>query len=373
MMFPRLFLLVPLLLALSAPAQGGAIFRSGNDIRVDQPLDQELIAAGHGLTVSAAIDGDIIAAALTMRIDGPASGDAVLAALELDVTASIAGDLLAVGYDLNVQGAVAGDARLSGAEVRLTRGARVGGDLVASGGEILVEGDVAGDVQLAGDHVVVAGSISGDLDVDSGHLELLPGARIIGDIRYTGPTAMEVPAGVTVSGTMRFHHRAETVEGPTLPGTLGRAVALFLPGLAVLWLWPAQVVRARLEMGRRPGRHLVAGLALLILAPPVILLLMVSLVGIPVGLLLLGLYLLAVPMGLAFAGLTLADGLRRGPPSTPFDAAGLLRRYALVALLAALLSLLPVVGPIILTLGAALGLGTLAAGLMGRRRADLAA
>lgn len=372
-MLTRFLLIVPFLLALSTPAQGGAIFKSGNDIRVDQPLDEDLIAAGHGLTISAAIDGDIIAAALNMRIDAPVTGDTVLAALELDMTAPVAGDLLAVGYDINLAGMVAGDARLSGAEMKLTRTARVGGDLVASGGEILLEGDVAGDVQLSGDHVVVAGTISGDLDVDSGHLELLPGARIMGDVRHTGPTAMEVPAGVTVSGTMRFHHRAETGEGPTLSGTLGRALALFLPGLAVLWLWPAQVARARLEMGRRAGRHLAVGLALLIMAPPTILLLMVSLVGIPVGLLLLGLYLLAIPVGLAFAGLALADGLRRGPPVVPFDAAGLLRRYAVVALLAALLSLLPVAGPIILTLAAALGLGTLAAGLMGRRRSGLTA
>lgn len=371
-MLTRHFLIVPLLLALSAPAQAGAIFQSGNDVRVDKPLDDDLIAAGHGLTVSAAIDGDIIAAALNMRIDGPATGDAVLAALELDVTAPVAGDLLAVGYDINLAGTVAGDARLSGSEVRLARTSRVGGDLVISGGEIQLDGNVAGDVQLSGDHVVVTGTIAGDLEVDSENLELLPGARILGDVRHTGPTAMEVPAGVSVSGTMRFHHRAETAAGPTVPGTLGRALALFLPGLAVLWLWPAQLMRARQEMGRRAGLHLAAGLALLILAPPAILLLMISLVGIPVGMLLLGLYLLAAPMGLAFMGLVLADWLRRGPPSVPFDAAGLLRRYALVALVAALLSLLPVAGPIILILAAALGLGTLAAGLAGRRRAGLA-
>lgn len=369
----RLLLLLPVLLALVGPVQGGAVFRSGEDVRLNQPLDEDLIAAGHNLTTSAAIDGDLIAAALTLRVGGPVSGNGILAAVELGMDGPVAGDLLAVGLELTVTGAVAGDARLSGASIRLSRSARISGDLVASAADITLEGNVAGDAQLAGEHVVVAGTIAGDLEVDSARLELLPGARVLGDIRHTGPTPIEVPAGVSVGGTMRFHHRAETADGRTIPGTLGRALALFLPGLAVLGLWPAQVDRARQDMRRRAGLHLTLGVALLVLAPAVILLLMISLIGIPVGLLLLGLYLLAVPFGLAVAGLVLADGVRRGAAPARLDAAGLLRRYALVCLGAALLSLIPVAGPIILALGAALGLGTLALGLIRRRRTGLAA
>jgi hypothetical protein len=132
------------------------------------------------------------------------------------------------------------------------------------------------------------------------------------------------------------------------------------------------VARARLDIGRRAGRPLLAGLALLLLAPPAILLLMVSLVGIPVGLLLLGLYLLAVPFGLALVGLALADAGRRSATPDRLQAAALLRRYALVCLGAALLSLIPVAGPMLLALAAALGLGLLIIGVIGRRRLPLA-
>lgn len=370
-MVARLLLLAALGLILAGPARAGAELRSGKDVRLILPLAGDLVAAGRSVSLDASVDGDVAAAGLDLRVTAPVSGDAMLAAIDMTLKAPIAGDLLAAALNLEISGRVAGDATLTGAEIRLTRGAHVAGDLAASGSEITLEGDVEGDATLSGDSVTVAGAIAGDLDVTATMLDLRPGTRILGDLRHTGPQPVEVPHGVSVGGTVRYHHRAAAGDGPTIAGAVGRGLALFLLGMGTLWLLPGPVTRAGLDMRRHPLRHLLLGAAILLLSPPLAALLMVSIIGIPLGMLLLGLYLLAIPVGIAVTGMGLAMAMRRGPTRT--DAAALLRRYALAVVGLTLLSLAPAAGWAVVILAAALGLGALADDLLRGRRRGLAA
>lgn len=372
-MFARFILIAAALLPLSATAASGADFLSGDDVRLVAPLSDDLVAAGHSVSVDAPVEGDVVAAGLDLRITAPVGGDALIAGFDLSVKGPVAGDLAAAAFDLSVQGNVAGDAVLTGAEVHLRPGARVAGDLKARGSEVTLSGRVDGDAILRGDHVIVEGRIAGDLDVTANLLELKPGAQVTGDLRHTGPVAVEVPDGANVGGTVRYHHENAVDDGPTILGTLGKAVALFLLGVGVLWLLPGPVTRAADGLRRHPLRHFLLGAAILLLSPPLLALLMVSVVGIPLGLLLLGLWLFCLPLGLAVSGFGMALSLRRGITRPGTEAGMLMRRYAVAVVALALLSLVPLAGWAVLVTAAALGLGALADTLVRGRRGGLVA
>ena len=373
-MLARFPIIAAAILALTGPALAGADFRSGQDVRLVAPLSDDLVAAGHSVAVDAPVDGDVIAAGLELRITAPVGGDALVAGFDLSVKGPVAGDLAAAAFDLSIHSDIAGDALLTGAEVQVRPGAHVAGDLTASGSEVTLSGRVDGDTILRGDHVIVEGTVAGDLDVTANVLELKPGASVLGDLRHTGPVAVEVPEGVSVGGTVRYHHENALEEGPTILGTLGKAVALFLLGVGVLWLLPGPVTRAADGLRRHPLRHFLLGAAILMLSPPLLGLLMVSVVGIPLGLLLIGLWLFCLPLGLAISGFGLALSIRRGATVRPGTEAGMLmRRYAMAVLALALLSLLPLAGWGLLAMAAALGLGALTDTLFRGRRGRLAA
>lgn len=373
-MFARVLMIAATALSLSGPVAFAADFQSGDDVRLVAPLSDDLVAAGHSVSVDAPVDGDIVAAGLDLRITAPVGGDALVAGLDLSVKGPVAGDLAAAAFDLAIHSDIAGDALLTGVEIQLRPGAHVAGDLTASGSELTLSGRVDGDVVLRGDHVVVEGRVAGDLEVTADLLELKPGAQILGYLRHTGPMAVEVPDGVNIGGTVRYHHENAANGGPTLLGTLGKAVALFLLGVAVLWLLPGPVTRAADGLRHHPLRHFLMGAAVLLLSPPLLALLMVSVVGIPLGMLLLGLWLFCLPLGLAISGFGLALSIRRGTTVRAGAEAGMLmRRYAIAVLALTLLSLLPLAGWAVLAIAAALGLGALADTLLRGRRDGLAA
>lgn len=365
--------LIPLLalicLWLTGQTGQAAEFRNGEDVRVTSPVSDNLFAAGSKLTIAAPVDGDVIAAGFNLDLKAPVSGDAILAGFDLRVAAPVAGDLLAVAADLDIKSSISGDARVTGAEVRLSRGATISGDFSASGGEITLEGDVAGNAQLAAEKVVIAGSIAGNLDVAAVELELLPGARITGSIRHTGPRSVPVPDGVDVGGTVEFRAKEDLdTDGPGVMTLLGTMAALFILGLAVLWLFPALVAGSSAAIRRNPLGRVLVGLGLLLVVPPLAILLMFSVIGLPLGLLLGGLYLLAFPLGLAVAALGLAES-RQGRNGRDGPPARVLGRFALVTLALALVSLVPYLGAVGLLLAVALGLGAMAGAVLNARRA----
>ncbi|WP_114394386.1 bactofilin family protein [Oleisolibacter albus] len=363
-MHRHLLPLILLALGLSGPA-AAADFRSGQTVTVTDPVSQTLFAAGQAVTLRSPVAGDLFSAGFELSAENAVGGDAMLAGYHLRIPASIGGDLLAVGMEIGITGRIGGDARATGTTVTLAPAGIIAGDFAASGGEVVLSGHVAGDAQIAAERVVVSGRIDGTLDVAAVELVLEPGARVGGDIRHAGPAPVDVPAGVTVGGTVQYREDdGEEWDSPGLSGTVGRVLALVLLGAGVAWAAPGLIRATNAEIGANWAKALCVGLIGLVGLPVAILLLCLTVIGIPLALLLLGLYLLALPLGTAVAGFGLAEWAgRRRPPRS-----GLLLRFAFFALLLTLVSMLPLVGGIATMLVIALGLGALLLRLSGSRR-----
>ncbi|WP_041785107.1 hypothetical protein [Rhodospirillum centenum] len=361
---------VILLLGLAIGDARAAEFRSGDTARATGRIESDLFIAGRTVGIDASIDGALFAAGLNVAQVGTVSDDAMIAGFDVSLDGPVAGDLLAIGANVKLTSTVAGDAVLVAAELHLTPGSTVAGDLNASGGEVDLAGTVAGDARVAGGRVAISGAIMGDLDVAAGELLLLPGARIMGTLRHAGPDRPDIPAGVTVEGGIE--QQDETVEetefGPTLAGTLGGALALFLLGAAVYLAFPGFVGAAAAEVGGNPGRTLLLGVVALLATPLLVGLLMLTVIGIPVGLLLLLLYGIAIVLGLAIAGFGVAELMTRNRPAAGMTGGTRLKRFAFFALLLTLAGLVPLVGAWIWFAAVAMGVGAVLARTLASRR-----
>ncbi len=363
MPMPRLFTLLTILFGFwSVSAASAAEFQAGEQVRIQRPVEGALFAAGKHVVVTAPVDGDLFAAGFDLRVPGPVTGDALLIGFTLDLSAPIAGDLLLVAGRATVNGPVSGDVEANGANITIAPSSRIGGDFVASGTQITMEGVIAGDARLVGEKVTLAGTIAGNVDVAADELLLLPGARIVGNLRHSGPAPVTVPDGASVAGTVRYREDGGSGDG-WLVSMVGRALALFLTGLAVRWLFPDLLAGVSAAVRAHPVRHGLTGIAVMMVTPLLILLLVISMIGIPLGMLMGGLYLLAYPLGLALAAFAVGDmWVRRGGDTVR----GRLARFGGATLVLALLSLVPWIGWPILAGLTALGVGALAAALVRR-------
>lgn len=170
----------------------------------------------------------------------------------------------------------------SDAEVR--RGERVTGDVVAVFGSLRVDGEVTGSA------VAVFGTV-----------DLGPEALVRGDAVAVGGGLREAPGAKVTGQTVQVGFLPLTLGLPGLPVVLATIVLAWLVSMFFGWLasamFPGRVARVAITASRRTT----ASLALGILSGPMMLvsmlLLMVTVVGIPIAIFLPVVYIAVVYMG----------------------------------------------------------------------------
>lgn len=220
----------------------------------------------------------------------PADGDVQVDGDRADQDSEAGGDTMDFGksrtVDIGAHGIVidadedAGMVRMfSDAEV--PAGERIQGDVVAVFGDVLVEGQVSGNV------VAVFGSV-----------RLEPGAKIDGDAVAVGGV-LDQPPGAAVGGeSVSLGFLPMQWGAPSLGMMLGVVFLCWLVSLFVGWilmlLFPARMLRAAVTASRRTGGSLVLGLLSGPLLIITIVLLLVTVIGIPIAFILPLVYLISL-------------------------------------------------------------------------------
>lgn len=325
----------------------GPLFAAGNGVVVDADVDGDVFIAGQSVTINGTVRGDLLGAAQTVRVNGKVTGDARCAANEIQLYGEI-------GQSLSAFGAV----------VRLAEGARVGRDVLVFAGDGSLAGAVGRQVLGSGGTLRLNGPVGGDVHlwgVDA--LALGPAAAVGGNLTYSSPKEARIAPGARVSGTTDWERleRKEKYQHPKGINWVAQFI-WFAAGIAVWGLITLMFPRLWPHLGEIVGRStwvaLGLGLLLLLVTPPAIVLLLITVVGIPVSLILLAVYLAL----LYAAKIIAADALSRF----------LMRRlawenrvhailpFAAVFAGLVLLTKIPVIGILVNLTAACLAIGTVA-------------
>jgi hypothetical protein len=268
--------------------------------------------------------------------------------------------------DVTVNGTVAGDVRSAFGDVTINE--HVGGDVENGFGDIKVHAPVDGVVDAGFGDVYVDSTVGG-VDVDHGDVRLGPSAVVRGDV-YCGSGEIRGNKNA-VQGAMMTGMDPDFDHDPVGPGPFGRlvgwafATAAFvaLSVLAVVVAPGALSATAR-RAEESPGWSLLLGLASVPAVVVLLVVLAVSLVGIPLVLLLAPAYLALVFFG-ALVGAFFVG--RKVVLTTGRYRAGNAMAAAVGALIVASAALIPLVGDLIVSALALLGTGATILALLSRR------
>lgn len=354
-------LLLPLLIAfLAVPSSALALeARSAETVTVPpgETLNEDLYATGETVTIAGTVTGDVIVASGKVFISGTVNGSVWAAASQVSVSGTVAGSVRAVGSEVTVSGGVGRDLLAAGSEVRTAPGGRIGGDALVAGSTVAMAGPVAGDLKAAAERITLSGSVGGNASTRSDErLQLQPGAAIAGSLEYRGSEELARDPGATVGGPVKFIKQESDRENyfDRLGDQLYWFLAAVLLLLAILLYArrAAQVVAD--QVFRRPGWSLLTGLAFVLLTPLLMLVLLVTLVGIPLSLMTGVLYLTVLYTAKSFVALAAGQALLRRRADSfwvTFGAGviGLTLLYALAAI--------PVLGGFVTVVTVLLGTG----------------
>ena len=247
------------------------------------------------VTIEGTLRGDLIAIAERVIVSGVLEGNLVSGARRIEVSGRVMGSVIAAGERVRISGVVDRNVYAAADQTTVAESGRVGQDLLAFGEGVEISGRVARDATTFGTWLDVRGEVGRDLATRVERAELLPSARVGGDLRatYTDEEAgIEIGPGSSIGGETTIEPAPEKVFSEWDRYTsrqyyVFRAVAFaaaFVFGMAMFRLTPWVFVPA-IRTGPDLFRLLGIGLAGLVLVPVGLLLLAVTVVGIPLAIL----------------------------------------------------------------------------------------
>lgn len=329
------------------------------------------------------IDENVVAGGKTVTVDGQVSGDVVSFGETVVIGGQISQDVLSIGRDVVVGGTIEGDVRIVGAT--LTPAAKIGGDLMAAavtttvpadtviggnawlaGRDAELLGTVAGDLRAAARDIRLAGAIGRDVELVGESIVVASTARIAGDFTYRSIDEATIEPGAEILGDIIFirTEAPRRLVGDALAGIsafgLLFLLGLFLLGALQILILPDTATGPARRMGSNPWQALGLGCLILLACPIAIIVLGISIIGIPITIVLGAFYVIALFIGFLVAAGALG---RRGARliGRSADISFWTRVAALAAglLFFAIVGLIPLIGPLAVFLATSAGLGAL--------------
>ena len=267
-----------------------------------------LAVSCESLEIDGIVAGDVLAFCERVVIRGEVEGTVASIGRELELSGSVGGGLIAIGEQVTVNGSVGASAYLGGERVQVGPNGRVARDAFLAGEQMRVEGKLARDLSGFAERIDLSGEVGRDVLARAERVALAPGARVAGDLHAHLPEreGLELAPGAVVAGATEIHvlephgHNiwSRYREGSFYTWTAIAFVASFLIGLILHALAPSWFA-GRIETGRDFFKSLGLGFAFAVLCPLALLLLALTVVGIPLALIglaawAIGLYLGAV-------------------------------------------------------------------------------
>jgi hypothetical protein len=345
-----------------ALAQLDDIWRAGARVHAVASEHENLWAAGATVAVRGSVKNDVRAAGAEVDVDAVVGRDTWAAGAIVAIAGESKRNLYAAGARVNVDARIGGKLSVAGARVLIGPRTEVAGATRVAGADVVFAGTSRGPAEFYGDSVQIDGRIMGDLRVRARSVSLAKGAVVDGNAVFETLDEPQIDVGATVRGrqTVTIPMRTSIDRRSIFVG-LGAAVlfgvgAGFVLGLIMLLAARPFVERAIDAMWTVPVRSAFVGLGVLVLVPIVAALIMVTIVGIPIGLLILLAFPLAVAVGFVLAAFGLSDRLmNRDRVERSFGGRLLLLIVGLIIL--AVVGLIPVLGFVVGVLALLIGLG----------------
>jgi hypothetical protein len=187
-------------------------------------------------------------------------------------------------------------------------------DAAIAGGTVTLQGTVGRNARIAGGRVEIAGAVNGDLLIRAQQVIVLPSAVIGGNFTYSSEQPAQIAPGARVTGkTLQEPYPIR----PVTSREMARGFRIAFGIIDFFWMLALVLVLLAIAPGLlqatgdtlrgRPWAALGWGALLLLAIPPMIVALLVTVVGIPIGALALLAYALAISVGHATAALAVGQ------------------------------------------------------------------
>ena len=339
---------------------------TGEAVRIQGAITEDVYAAGVTVDVLATVEGDLVVAGGRVTVGERVSGDIIAAGGSVNIRANIGDDVRLAGGDVVISSAVGDDAIIAGGNVTLALDGRINGRAWLSGGRIDVAGTVGRELKAAGGRIVLSGRVNGDVKLRGGAISILDSAIIDGNLVYRSPREAEIASGAKIHGTISYEPVKRHI-GAIVAAVAGVGIvvllSLIVTGSVLFLIFPRFTETVVTTIRSEPWKSLGLGLAVFAATPVLMGVLFMTVIGWLPAIVIGALYMLMLLAGFlsgAFYVSSIAPGLR-GRSEVSRIRRLLFFAVALIVLM--LLGLVPLLGALLLFALMLLGAGSLMLGM----------
>lgn len=278
--------------------------REGSRLAVaaGETVEDDLLLTGVAITIDGNVKGDVMAFAESVTVNGTIEGNLVAMGRSVDINGRVAGTVYTAAEDLLITGQVGRSLVSASGSGAIDPGASIGRNWLGVGDRLRSDGRIGLGVIAGAGSLRLNGPVGKDVEAWVERVTLGSQADIAGSIAYTSKNEAAAEAGARFGGLQRTparHNFSRAVDLRPWMG-IGRAiqfVGFLIVGLIVLLLFPRLRFGFQQAVLEKPWQSPLAGLLILLVVPIASVLVIVTVVGIPLGIISLLLYPLAIYLG----------------------------------------------------------------------------
>ena len=316
--------LLTVLLVLSLP--GLALERRHSDIvtvRSNETVEDTLLASGKIVRVDGVVNGDLLSFGGTVEVRGTVKGDLVSFAKRIVVSGTVEGNIFDCSNSLDLDGQLGHSLYGLMQSLRVNDRARIGEGVLVGAGDVTLEGEVNRSVTMYAGNADVSSRVGRTLTMAGDNFTLTNTARIGGDlsVRVRNLKNVHIADGATITGTRDIELRVRKNRFTRPKFYFFQAVwlaAAMLVGWLALVLFPG-FFQASMHAVGSGWRSLALGIAILGGVPVAMVLLAITLVGLPASIMLLMAYLVSIYLAKIWVAAFLGQMLLKPTGATKGD------------------------------------------------------
>lgn len=354
-----------LVLVATPPAMAWEMHKGGDiNLGPKDVLTGSQLVVGSNLTINTKIDGDLICAGKDINITGEVTGDVLCAGQSLTLSGKVGGNIRVAGQTVTVNGAVSRNANLFGQTLTLGEKSVVMGELFTAGSDVTVNGKVLKTWAASAHNLTVNGSVA-DTKFMNDNLSIGKSAVVAGKLSYQSENDAMIATGsklmkgseklapeskVTAKANQNFWRMPSgAAKGFYWGSKFSELIFGVLFGLIIVSLFSKWLEKSVGIAIKKMGKSLLWGVIVIAVAPVLLVMMVMTIIGIPLALVFGALLLLWC--GLAHVTASAMIGTKLMAKQT------LMWRWLIGYIVLWVLSLIPVVGWLVVFVAVLTGTG----------------
>ena len=276
-------------------------------LKSDEVFEKDYIAADDIVELSGTVKGDAYVFGGQVSVDGKVERDLIVFGGEVKISGEVGQDLRVFGGQVSVSGDIKGSVTAVGGMVNILDSSKIAGSIVSAGGDVSISAPVGGNIRAAAGSLTLDSDIGGDVEAGVGQFKVGQDTKVTGNLNYWSDQEASIDPAAIVTGETNFNqlpkefkevpNKVDFQKNLARVKTTGKfisALALLLIGFLSIKLFPKHLDNTSNMITKNPWRSLGVGFAVLVLIPVTVVVLLITVVGIPLAFITLAFYFVAL-------------------------------------------------------------------------------